>query len=165
MSAITSLTGPSNPTSIPLVTPQPQTPTPVATTVPVSPTGVSATPPLTAAQTLYDTTVQGDVDPSSLLPPDFDVEAWAPSLYANAGYYGAEMEENDCCYADEYRIQPWSPSYYATQKGYPLRDWGEDGEFEILPWGYGTGPKSYYARPAKPTTPKFLLLFGVAGAI
>jgi len=139
MSALTSPTGPTNTTTIPLVTPQPAAATPIATSIPASPVGASTAPavvdpttgqPLTAAQTLYDTTVQGDVDPTSLLPPDFDVEAWAPSLYAH------EEDMGDDCYADDYTVQQFGPSYYAS---------GGEGDFEILPWAWGTGPKSYYS--------------------
>jgi len=127
MSSLTSPTGPTNTTTIPVVIPQPDSPTPIPTSVPVAPVGASSAPPLSASQTLYDQTVQGDVDPAALLPPDFDIEAWAPALYATA----------DDDYEDEYTIQPFGPAYYAS---------GGEGDFEILPWGYGTGPKSYFAR-------------------
>jgi hypothetical protein len=107
--------------------------------------------------------VQGDVDPQALLPPDFDVEAWGPAMYAH-------YDDDDGDFADEYTVLPMTAYYAGSSHSEPWRD---DGDFEVLPWGYGTGPKSYYAmtKGKKPGGPDIvspalaLITLGVIGGV
>jgi hypothetical protein len=110
-------------------------PTAVAGSIPVSPVSTSSAPTLDASQTGYDLTIQGDVDPSTLLPADFDIESWSPALFAKYG----DFEGNDC-YASEYTQLPFSPSYFSR---------AGPRDFKILDWGWGTGPSSFFVQAKK----------------
>ena len=104
-------------------------PDPTTTSLPLSPTSASTAPTLDASQTGYDLTVQGDVDPSVLIPQDFDIEAWAPALFARYSDF-----EPDDCYSSEYTQLPWSPAYFSR---------AGPRDFKVLPM------TSYFSKASK----------------
>lgn len=75
-------------------------------------------------------------DTSGLLPNDWDVEPFAPSLFART-YYGSSMGIgcNSCSKNNEYTIMPFGPAYFARAGG---------GGFEVEPFR----PNVYYAQGA-----------------
>jgi hypothetical protein len=132
------------PLTTPAITPVTTTTTPVSSTA-AAPTSTFVCDDLSTPDPTTNLCADGSnpstvtdlgQDTSGLMPGDWDVEAWAPALFARSYYGGRGNTRTYRAKSDRFTVMPFSPAYY-----------GRSG-FKVMPFS-----PTYYADASSSSDP------------